>query len=259
MTQANELRPSFVIALPMWNEEAYAEKCIHAIFSVLDNINFPNGVVAINDGSHDNTLSILKRLKSEYKRLYIVDHQINCGYGAAIKSAYEFGIESGYDYVLFMDADLTQDPRYILDFLPHMINGIEFIKASRYIKGSQVIGVPLFRIVVSLLGNAVARLAFHLPITDYTNGFRAVKTSLAKQFDLKEYHFAILVEEMWQAKHFARNYAEVSYSLTSRPNVADSKFNYNLKVYAYYLKYCLLSLLQISPKPTMRRKVKQDD
>ena len=248
MTQINETHPSFVIALPMYNEETYAEKCVRTIFPVLDGIKLPNAVVAINDGSRDNTLNILKRLKPEHKRLYIVDHPSNLGYGGAIKSAYQFGIEHGYDYVLFMDADLTQDPHYILNFLPHMINGIDFIKASRYIKGSRVIGVPHFRIIISSLGNTFARLAFHLPITDYTNGFRAVKTSIADHFQLKENHFAILVEEMWQAKYVAKTYAEVSYLLSTRTNAADSKFKYDFNIYKNYLKYCLLSFLGIRPK-----------
>jgi dolichol-phosphate mannosyltransferase len=246
--------PSFIVALPMYNEEAYAEKCLRTIFPVLDRVRVRNAVVAVNDGSRDQTLSILERMKPEFERLHVVDHQTNRGYGTSIRTAYKFAIDQEYDYVLFMDADLTQDPRCIHDFLPHMANGIDLIKASRYIHGSRVIGVPRFRVVISSLGNAFARLAFHLPITDYTNGFRAVKISLAKQFDLKEDHFALLVEEMWQAKLFAKSYAEVSYSLTTRQNEEDSKFKYDYKVYARYLKFCILALLNIHPKPTKDQK-----
>jgi dolichol-phosphate mannosyltransferase len=237
--------PSFIVALPMYNEEAYAERCLRSIFPVLDGMRIQNAVVAVNDGSRDHTLSILEKMKLQFERLHVVNHPVNRGYGASIRTAYQFAMDQKYQYVLFMDADLTQDPHCILNFLPHMVNGVDMIKASRYIKGSQVIGVPRFRVVISSLGNALARLAFHLPITDYTNGFRAVKVSLAKQFDLKENHFPILVEEMWQAKQFAKSYAEVNYALTARQNAADSKFKYDYKVYARYLKFCSLALLNI--------------
>ena len=247
MTQRDEWQPSFVVALPMYNEEVYAENCVRAIFPVLDNIQLTNAIVAVNDGSRDNTLSILKRLQLEYNRLHVVDHHTNRGYGAAIRSAYQFGIEHGYDYVLFMDADLTQDPPYILSFLPHMKDGVDFIKASRYIKGSQVVGVPHFRVIISSFGNSFARLAFQLPITDYTNGFRAVKTNIAKYFQLKENRFAVLVEEVWQVKHLAKTYAEVCYLLSARVNAEDSKFKYDFNIYKLYLKYCFLSLLHINP------------
>jgi dolichol-phosphate mannosyltransferase len=253
MVQIDKPKTSFVIALPMYNEEAYAEKCLQAIFPVLDRIEFPNAVVAINDGSRDNTLAILERLKPGYERLHIVDHHLNQGYGAAIRSAYKFGFENGFDYVLFMDADMTQDPKYILGFLPHMVRGVDFIKASRYIKGSQVLGVPRFRVVISSVGNTFARLAFRLPITDYTNGFRAVRTSVAKGFDLHENRFPVLVEEMWQVKYLARTFAEVCYSLSSRPNAGDSKFRYDFNVYKHYLKYCFLAFLHIKPRLTRKQ------
>jgi len=254
MKEEKKGAPSFLIALPMYNEETYAEESVRSIFRVLEYINIRNAIVAVNDGSRDNTLRILNALQSEFEHLHVVNHLLNRGYGAAIKSAYEFGIEREYDYVLFMDADLTQDPCYIPAFLPYMLNGIDFIKASRYIRGSRIIGVPLFRVAISLLGNAFARFAFRLPITDYTNGFRAVRTSVAKQFRLEANNFEILVEEMWQAKFFAKSFAEISYSLSSRLNTEDSKFNYSFKIYGLYLKYCFYSLLGIGPKTVNSKK-----
>lgn len=240
--------PSFVVALPMYNEQANAEKCIRSVFQVTDEVALRNAIVAINDGSRDGTLRILEGLLPSFSRLHIVDHAANGGYGAAIRSGYRFGFQHAYDYVLYMDADLTQDPRYIFDFIPHMRAGIDFIKASRYIRGSRVLGVSRNRILVSYFGNALARLVFGLPLTDFTNGFRAVKTSVAARFQLTERGFAVLIEEAWQAKYYAATYREVSYTLRARANAADSKFRYNFRVYRDYLKYCAYSLLGIRPE-----------
>lgn len=241
------MQPSFLIAVPMYNEGSYAEKCIQEINAVLDEIDLTNGIVAINDGSEDDTLEILQRLALRFPRVNIVDHGINQGYGASIKSAYRFGLKNGFDYVLFIDADLTQDPSYIFSFIPYMEKNIEYIKASRYIEGSAVIGVPKFRKIVSVVGNKIAQIAFGLPISDYTNGFRAVKTDLAKQFNLESNHFEILVEEMWQAQYLTNSFAQINYTLTSRTVAEDSKFTYSLKVYWKYLKYCLKAILRIKP------------
>jgi dolichol-phosphate mannosyltransferase len=244
----NKTKFSFLVALPMYNEEDYAEKCVCAVNDVLAKIGGQTAIVAINDGSQDNTLSILKSLSAKINRLIIIEHFENQGYGAAIKSAYKYGADNFFDYVIFMDADLTQDPSSILDFLPEMNAGIDFIKASRYIKGSRVIGVPRHRVLISAFGNIIARLAFHLPITDYTNGFRAVKISVAQRFTLESTHFPILVEEMWQARYYAKSFAEVSYTLRSRINEKDSKFSYNINIYKQYLKYCLYSFLGVKPR-----------
>lgn len=231
----------------MYNEDSYVENCIQAIDAVLEKIDLWNGIVAINDGSEDETLEILRSLALRFPRLNIVDHGINQGYGASIKSAYQFGLQYGFDYVLFIDADLTQDPSYIHSFIEYMERDIEYIKASRYIDGSDVIGVPRFRKIISVVGNKIAQIAFRLPISDYTNGFRAVKTSLSKQFNLESNHFEILVEEMWQALYLTNSFAQINYTLTSRAVAGDSKFTYSLKVYWKYLKYCLKAILRIKP------------
>jgi glycosyltransferase involved in cell wall biosynthesis len=61
----------------MYNEERYAEKCIVAVNDVLATINVRTAIVAINDGSKDNTISILKSLEERYDRLVIIEHSIN--------------------------------------------------------------------------------------------------------------------------------------------------------------------------------------
>jgi len=119
----------------------------------------------------------------------------------------------------------------------------DYIKASRYIKGSELVGVPHYRRIISSVGNLIARIAFQLPLTDYTNGFRAVRTSVSNQFDLRSNSFEIIVEELWQAKFLANNFVEIPYTLTSRANAKDSKFSYNFNVYRQYLKYCFYSLI----------------
>ena len=87
--------PSFILALPMYNEEAYAERCLRTIFPVLDRIKVKNAIVAVNDGSRDQTLSILERMNPEFERLHVVNHPVNRGYGVSIRTAYQFAIEHG--------------------------------------------------------------------------------------------------------------------------------------------------------------------
>src|SRR5205085_2003629 len=74
--------------------------------------------------------------------------------------------ERGLDYVVFMDSDLTNDPRYLQAFAARMAEGVDVIKASRYVAGGGAVGVPTWRRALSVLGNAVARLLFRLPVTD---------------------------------------------------------------------------------------------
>jgi len=139
-----------------------------------------------------------------------------------------------------MDADLTQDPAYIRPFMDHMETGADYIKATRYDGKGGVEGVPFKRWVVSWAGNLLARLFLRLPLTDYTNGFRAVKTDILGRLHCSERGFAYLIEEICEASKYAKRYAEVPYILSVRQNNASSsKFQYSPRVYWTYLKYLL--------------------
>ena len=77
-----------------------------------------------------------------------------------------------------------------------------------------------------------------LPITDYTNGFRAIKTALLNNIDFEENNFAYLIEEIKKVSKFAKSYAEVPYTLTVREDSnSKSKFIYSTSVYFSYLKW----------------------
>ena len=118
-----------------------------------------------------------------------------------------------------------------------MQSSIDFIKATRYAKGGGVRGVPFKRWIVSWAGNTFAKLVLRLPITDYTNGFRAIRCSLLEKMECHENGFAILIEEVAQPKKLHARFDEVPYTLTVRAaECSGSKFTYSWNVYKSYLK-----------------------
>lgn len=240
----------FVVALPMYNEENCAERSLRKLSTALDEMGLEAQILVVDDGSKDATNQILKKMVKELDgRLVLLTHEVNRGYGGAIKTAYRYAGETGIDYVLFMDADLTQDPKYIADFIPKMEQGVGLIKASRYVAGGKAVNVPLYRVVISWMGNRVSKLLFGLPINDYTNGFRAVRADLACQMDLDTNGFELLVEEVYQAKHLGANFCEVPYVLTARcDDDGCSSFSYSPQIFAKYLKFGMRAFLRLPPK-----------
>jgi dolichol-phosphate mannosyltransferase len=236
--KADFLPPSFCVVLPMYNEEPGAEKCVRTIYNHLQTMNRRTAIICVNDGSRDLTGEKLRALQPSIPALIVVEHETNKGYGAANVTGARRAQSENFDYILFMDGDLTQRVNYIDDFLVEMIKGTDFIKATRYSKGGGVNGVPFKRWFVSYVGNLLAWIFLRLPIRDYTNGFRAVKTSLIGQIECQERGFAYLVEEVYHLKKVAKTYAEVPYILTVRPEAfSASKFRYSFRLYYNYLKY----------------------
>lgn len=230
--------PRFCIVLPMYNEEANVEASISKIYNHLKTRRFSFGIIAVNDGSSDKTLEKLQEALKEVPVLVIENHIKNMGYGAANITGARRGYMDGYEYILFMDADQTQKVTYVDDFVIEMKKGIDFIKATRYSKGGGVIGVPFKRRAISYFGNKLAKIFFRLPLNDYTNGFRAMKSKFVPELNCSEKGFAYLIEEVSQLKKFAKSYSEVPYILSVRmEGESTSKFSYSYKTFINYLKY----------------------
>lgn len=216
----------------MYNEENSARKCISGIVEFISALHSRTAVIAVNDGSSDNTLGVLNELSKTYPNLIVVNCPQNGGYGAANRAGFRAAIDHGFDYALVMDGDGTQHPVYIEQFLRPMMLSYDFIKATRYSPFSRVEGVSFKRRFISLVGNKLAQVFIRVPITDYTNGFRAIKCTLLARMMTKEKGFSMLIEEVVQGKKLGAKFYEVPYTLTARRNGESlSKFVDSLKIF----------------------------
>jgi glycosyltransferase involved in cell wall biosynthesis len=227
---------SFSVVIPMYNERASALRCVSTLDAYLRKLPFKTRIIVVDDASSDGTYHLLQGMLEKFPRLLLKRHTVNAGYGGANITGIHAALEQKIDYVLFMDADLTQNVNYITSFIPHMLKGVDYIKATRYSDGGGVSGVPLRRWVVSYVGNWIARKMMRLQLTDYTNGFRAAKAELFRNLTFEERGFPYLIEEVTKVNKIARTFANVPYILTVREG-GESKFIYSYKVYFKYLRW----------------------
>jgi glycosyltransferase involved in cell wall biosynthesis len=102
------------------------------------------------------------------------------------------------DIIVSIDADLSYDPHYILDFVETLRKEPEtdFVLASPYMPGGGVQNVPFHRLWISRFGNKILRFAMPNRIYTSTGIFRAyrkkVLDSLEIESDGKEIHLEIL-------------------------------------------------------------------
>lgn len=225
------------IIVPMYNEEAGAKNCLETILSYLPQLPGETSVVVVNDGSRDATQKIVSSFP-----VTLLNHGVNKGYGAALRTGIHHAIENNFDYALFVDSDLTNHPKYFKLFYEKMYAEYDYIKATRYADGGGMEGVSRKRQLVSRWGNRVARVLFRLPLTDPTNGFRAVARNVLEKLALTEDRFPVILEELCQAKRVAHSFAEVPYILTARTETQRiTSFAYDLTTVGRYLYYAIKS------------------
>lgn len=172
-----------VIVLPTYNEANNISKLITNIFDVADSLkNWDLHILVVDSNSPDNTAEFVDQLQKKFKNLHLL-HTEKEGLGKAYVRGFEYAIKILDPYVLFeMDADHSHNPKKIPDFLAEIENGADFVIGSRYMKGG---AIPsdwgIHRKFLSFFGNWIIRLGFmNLGITEWTNGFRAIKAWVLK-------------------------------------------------------------------------------
>src|SRR5438309_1426162 len=102
--------PDLVVVMPVYNEAANISAVLHEWFSYLRIVS-PNFVLlAVNDGSKDETGKILASLKDELgPRLRIVN-KTNSGHGLTCREGYELALAENIEWIFQIDSDGQCDP-----------------------------------------------------------------------------------------------------------------------------------------------------
>jgi len=117
------------IIVPMYNEEEAAPLFFEHIEKVInENKNYEFEIVAVNDGSKDNTLSILLEKQKILPHLVVVDLSRNWGHESAVTAGLK---EATGDCLIPIDADLQDPPELIPELLKMWEEGYQVVNAQR--------------------------------------------------------------------------------------------------------------------------------
>lgn len=95
------------VLIPCYNEEKSLPLLYGQLNDCMENLQeYHWEVLFVNDGSHDSTLSIIKKLRTKDPRVCYVDLSRNFGKEAAMLAGFDYATG---DCMVIMDADL-QDP-----------------------------------------------------------------------------------------------------------------------------------------------------
>ncbi len=188
-------------ALPVYNEAAHIETVLGEVTQ------YAGDLLVVDDGSADETSQILKAEQKLYgrKTLRLARHTKNRGYGAALRTAFEYALKHDYDVLVTIDCDGQHEPRLI----PELANAIyptdaeapfDIVSGSRYLKTFKTDSKPpadrrrINREITQILN---CRLG--LDLTDSFCGFKAYRVQSLTAFDITELGYAMPLQLWVQA------------------------------------------------------------
>jgi dolichol-phosphate mannosyltransferase len=104
------------VLVPVKNEQDNIEPLVREIVAALQT-KAEFEILYINDGSTDNTQSVLEKLKPEFPMLRVIRHRHSCGQSQAVTS----GVRAArYEWIATLDGDGQNDPADIPALLTHL-------------------------------------------------------------------------------------------------------------------------------------------
>jgi dolichyl-phosphate beta-glucosyltransferase len=215
------------VVIPAYNEEMRIKKTLFAVSEFLRKQVYDYEILAVNDGSTDNTASVLEEVKPQIPKLRIINNSQNHGKGWVTKQGM---LDATGDIRLFMDADDSTRVNEITKFLPYFEQGYDLVIGSRRISGSVIaVRQPWIRNFLGYVFRLIVHILVPLSVLDSQCGFKAFSAKAAQSIFSKQsiYRWAFDVEILALAKLEKFKVKEVPITWV---NDADSHVSFNGKV-----------------------------
>ncbi len=166
------------VIVPLYNEEESLKELLQRIHESLDAAGLSFEVIFVNDGSTDNSWSVIEGLSSSDKSVHGICFRRNYGKSAALYCGFE---AAKGDVVITMDADLQDDPKEVPQMY-RMIkeDGYDLVsgwKKKRYDNA-------IMKNLPSKLYNATARKVTGIKLHDMNCGLKAYRNEVVKNIEV---------------------------------------------------------------------------
>ena len=211
------------IAVPTYNEAKNIPKLVRLIKVNVQKTDVDCTILIIDDNSPDGTGEIADKLAAAERgkkfKIKVLHRKSKQGIGTAYVHGLNVLLEQDFDYIIQMDADLSHNPKYLLDLIDEAKKGRDFVATSRYMKGGGIADWGLHRRILSRGGNLYTRFFLGGKVTDYTNGLNLFSTKLLKDLELDTLSsagYGFFIELKYKAVAHAKDFNQIPIILTDR-------------------------------------------
>ena len=188
-------------ALPVFNEERHIPQVLPEV------VRYSRDVLVVDDGSTDGTATVLR----QFPNVQVVRHATNRGYGAGLRSAFEYAQRHRFDALVTIDCDGQHQPALIPELVERLFDAeesggrpIEMVSGSRYLRVFAGASIPpadrrKINVEITTLLNEALSERLGLTLTDGFCGFKAYRVEALDAFDITELGYAMPLQHWVQA------------------------------------------------------------
>jgi len=122
------MKKTLSVVVSCYNEELALDQFYEETTGILKKLSWKYELIFVNDGSQDQTLSVLTRLSQSDERVKVISFSRNFGHEAAMIAGLDY---SQGDGIVCMDADLQHPPEYLPEIVKKLEEGFDVINMVR--------------------------------------------------------------------------------------------------------------------------------
>lgn len=210
---------SVSVFFPCYNEQDNLAALVEKTISVLENLDADFELIIVDDGSSDSTARIADEIAQKDDRVKVVHHQINLGYGEALKSGFKAATK---ELVFYTDGDGQFDIGEMPPLLP-MLEEFDIVSCYRINRKDSIMrkinGWAWTKLVCRLFG---------MKVRDIDCAFKLYKREI---FDkIKMSSSGALIDTEILARAVREGYTITQKGVHHYPRTAGEQTGANLKV-----------------------------
>jgi glycosyltransferase involved in cell wall biosynthesis len=198
------MKPRVSVVITAYNEGESIMRCLDRVFEV---VSLPCEVLVVYDSPDDSTAAWAEKYAREEPRLIPT---LNV-YGRGPAKAIKFGTDAAHaDVVVVTMADGCDDPQQIDQLARLVERGVVIASASRYVRGGQKVGGPVFKGLLSKVAGLSLSLLARVGTHDATNSFKAYDRSFIESVGIdSDSGFEVGLELVAKARRLRLPVAEI--------------------------------------------------
>jgi len=202
------------VVVPLFDEEVNLSQLYARIKPVMEDLSKSYEIIFVDDGSSDDSFSILEDLHTKDKTIKVIQLRRNFGKASALSAGFKYA--SG-KVIITMDADLQDDPKEIPNFVKKLDEGYDLVSGWRFKRED-----PFSKTISSRLFNYLTSIFTGVRVHDFNCGFKAYRKEVIKDVSLYgELHRYIPVLAYWRGfkigeirvRHHPRIYGKSKYGI----------------------------------------------
>jgi glycosyltransferase involved in cell wall biosynthesis len=173
---SNSTKAAISVIIPLYNEEKSLTELHNRIILSLQSLSSNYELIFVDDGSTDNSFSVIRDLHKRDDRVKAIRFRKNFGKASALSAGFK---EAEGITIITIDADLQDLPEEIPTLIKKMDEGYDLVSGWKFKRKD-----PLLRRIASRLFNLVTSFYTGVKIHDFNCGLKCYRREVIEELDL---------------------------------------------------------------------------